>query len=74
MSTPATAPAPSNISEESTRAVARYDDGYRVAKAINRLGQLCKVDAGIIRRGLTARMTAQHIVFPLSERSVEDIF
>lgn len=43
MSTSAAASTGPNLSEESTRAVSRYQDAYRTAKAINGLGQLCKV-------------------------------
>jgi cbb3-type cytochrome oxidase subunit 3 len=42
MSTPASATSGTDISQHSARALSRYEKGYRVAKAVIGLGQLCK--------------------------------
>jgi hypothetical protein len=43
MATPAAAPLDPQVSGQSSKAVSRYQDGYRVARSINGLGQLCKI-------------------------------
>lgn len=43
MASPSAAPAEPQASKQSAKAVSRYEDGYRVARTVNGLGQVCKV-------------------------------
>jgi hypothetical protein len=43
MASASAAPLDSQVGNQATKAAARYQDGYRTARTINGLGQLCKI-------------------------------